>query len=101
MVKNETKVWTLFELTQDGAKLTHKPFFQSAEEMEFPHREWKNLKEWTKALPQLIPDQVQASMMASTLKTLAEETARLQAQCSLFAKCQVAKSTLPCKYCFP
>ncbi len=88
VVKNVTKVWTLFELTRDGAKLTHKPFFQSAEKMEVPHREWKNVKEWTKALPQLIPDQVRASMMASTLKTLAAETTRLQAQCSLFAKCQ-------------
>ena len=88
VVKNDTKVWTLFELTQDGAKLVHKPFFESAEEMEVPRQEWKNLKEWTKALPQLISEQVRASMMTSTLTTLAQETARLQAQCCLFAKCQ-------------
>ena len=87
-VKNSTKVWTLFELTQDGANLVHKPFFESEEKMEVPHQEWKNLKEWTKAVPQLISKEVQASMVTSTLTTLAEETARLQAQCCLFAKCQ-------------
>lgn len=54
VVKNDTRVWTLFELTQDGAKLQHKPFFQSSQEMEVPHQEWKNLKAWTKVVPQLI-----------------------------------------------
>ena len=88
VVKNDTRVWTLFELTQDGAKLQHKPFFQSSQEMEVPHQEWKNLKEWTKVVPQLISQEVQASMKTSTLKTLAEETARLKAQCNLFAKCK-------------
>lgn len=84
--KESKKVYKLVEVTSTVAKLVHTPFFQAQEDMEVTHNDLKHLKEWSKAVPELIADEVKQSLLPSASEILNEELVRGEAQSALLRK---------------
>ena len=84
--KGGTKVYTLQEMTDHAAKLCHEPYFGSKEDLEVKLVDLKHLKEWKKAKPTLIADDVQEELLPSKSKLLEQELAIAQAQFELYSK---------------
>ena len=84
--KGSTKVYTLQEMTDHAAKLYHEPYFGSKEDLEVKLVDLKHLKEWKKAKPTLIADDIQEELLPSKSKLLEQELAIAQAQFELYSK---------------
>ena len=84
--KGSTKVYTLQEMTDHAAKLYHEPYLGSKEDLEVKLGDLKFLKEWKKAKPTLIADDIQEELLPSKSKLLEQELAIAQAQVELYSK---------------
>ena len=84
--KGGRKVYTLQEMTDHAAKLCHEPYFGSKEDLEVKLVDFKHLKEWKKAKPTLIADDVQENLLPSKSKLFEQELAIAQAQFELYSK---------------
>ena len=80
------KVWLLTEVTATVGKLVHKPFFQGPEQRGVPHSQFKNLRLWTKPMPELIDEGVRQSLLPCSTMTMEEELGRVKAQAALYEK---------------
>lgn len=84
--KDTLKVWQLVAMTDSVANLVHQPFFEAAETLDVLHSELKNLKEYTKPVPQLVQATVVSKLAPTSSPTLEEEILRCKAQVALYEK---------------
>ena len=84
--KGGAKVFRLKEMKEDAASLFHEPYFGKKEVLEVKLADLKHLKEWKKAEPALIADDVREELLPTKSKMLEQELATAQAQCALYEK---------------
>ena len=95
------KVWKLEAITDSMAKLVHQAFFGAAETYDVLHSELKNLKQYTKPVPELVQASVVSKLAPTTSPSLEEEILRCKAQCAFYEKyCELLGLAPAGFYCF-